>query len=305
MGWKQKQKREKQKQKREKQEKKTLLNALSSRIEKPKKKKSPELATNALFQAISGIPRKKEDKQDDKKPEVAKLIPTAPKRMRQKEFKPRKDEDRKSRKDSDKKPRKDEDHKNSRRHESADESSGVGHSNAGVEKPPHAAQRQIKNTNRNAEPQRYDSYEPHNNQTNHNNYATSEEMRNQFSIKNAAMPPIVVIENLETGTSAEDVRIIMEEIGYVVDCRATEEMDRSVTAEVVFENSLHTHEAVKQFHGSYADGRLVRAYVSKVHRIQRSRADRVTQGPHYVQGWQGPPLYSDLVQRRTRPILRQ
>lgn len=133
----------------------------------------------------------------------------------------------------------------------------------------------------------------------------------EFSIKHAALPPIVQIKNLEPGTSASDVRTILEYVGAVKDSRAQYEPEScTVTAEVVFETREHSFIAAEQFNGSVADGREISAEIIKIHNIPEGAdvADQPTpevasfQPPTYVNSWDGPPLYSDTVTRRPRPV---
>lgn len=132
----------------------------------------------------------------------------------------------------------------------------------------------------------------------------------EFSIKHAALPPIVQIKNLDPGTSAGDVRTILEYVGAVSDTRAQYDPDSgAVTAEVVFETKEHSFIAVDQFNGSVADGREITAEIIKIHRIPEGTdaphppaAEVLSyQPPAYVSSWEGPPLYSDTVSRRARP----
>ncbi|KAA8913681.1 hypothetical protein TRICI_003139 [Trichomonascus ciferrii] len=132
----------------------------------------------------------------------------------------------------------------------------------------------------------------------------------EFSIKHAALPPIVQIKNLEPGTSAGDVRTILEYVGPVSDTRAQYEPDSgTVTAEVVFESKEHSFIAVDQFNGSVADGREITAGIIKIHHIPEGTDSPYPpaeapsyQPPAYVSSWEGPPLYSDTVSRRSRPV---
>jgi hypothetical protein len=87
-----------------------------------------------------------------------------------------------------------------------------------------------------------------------------------FTIKNAAQPPIVHISNLDLGTSAGDVRAVLQSIGEIVDSRATE-LAESVSAEVVFANPEHAEVAVRELHNSVADGRQISAVISRTHTI--------------------------------------
>lgn len=129
-----------------------------------------------------------------------------------------------------------------------------------------------------------------------------------FFIKHASLPPIVLLRNLENGTSAEDVRTILEYIGPIVDCRSIEERDGTVSAEVTFDNRLHADTAIEQFNGSYADGRLVSVEIIKIHTIPAHSDSNETGevAPEFPnnQEWEGPPLYSDAVTKK-RYVYRQ
>jgi hypothetical protein len=126
--------------------------------------------------------------------------------------------------------------------------------------------------------------------------------RRVFSIKNASLPPIVVIKNLADGTSREDVLAVMEDIGPVADCRCAKR-DGIITAEVTFVENRYATQAVTNFDGSFADGNRLSASITRHHQI----ADREKFEPSSYPGdnWEGPPLYSDGVTRKKRGIIRQ
>lgn len=153
----------------------------------------------------------------------------------------------------------------------------------------------------------------------------------EFSIKHASLPPIVLFKNLERGTTAQDVKTILEYVGPVSDSRAVYDPESdSIRAEAVFENKEHSYIAVDQFNGSVADGREITAEIIKVHGIPNGEngtenyVDNVeinniyndstniippvraqqrdmipSQTPAYVNKWEGPTLYSDTVTRRS------
>ncbi|KAF5098227.1 hypothetical protein D0Z00_002107 [Geotrichum galactomycetum] len=100
-----------------------------------------------------------------------------------------------------------------------------------------------------------------------------------FSIKNASLPPILVLRNLAPGTSMADVRT---------------QHDNTVMAEIVFQDRNMASLGVQQFHGAVADGQIIQAEVTKTQLIPSNpqpygragsyldnRADIGHMPPHY------------------------
>lgn len=111
----------------------------------------------------------------------------------------------------------------------------------------------------------------------------------------------MVIKNLADGTSREDVLAVVEDIGPVADCRCAL-VDGIVMAEVTFVENSHATIAKNSFDGSFADGNRLSATITRHHQI----ADRIESvNNHRDDGWDGPPLYSDSINRKKRGIIRQ
>jgi hypothetical protein len=136
-------------------------------------------------------------------------------------------------------------------------------------------------------------------QPQHRERDQNSEPRN-YSIKYASQPPIVQIRNLDPGTTAEDVKAVLEQIGPVDECR-TRDTNDAVVAEIMFLNKDDATVALQRFDKSYADGRLLSAKIIRQYTIPEYVAEiRPVEAPVYVSSWEGPPLYSDSVDRHRR-----
>jgi len=74
-----------------------------------------------------------------------------------------------------------------------------------------------------------------------------------FSIRGSAGPFVVQAANFAPGTTAEDVKMAMRELGRILSCIVLSPTP-SVTCEIVFEKKDAADNCIAQFHNQLADG---------------------------------------------------
>jgi len=74
-----------------------------------------------------------------------------------------------------------------------------------------------------------------------------------FSIRGSAGPFVVQAANFAPGTTAEDVKMAMRELGRILSCIVLSPTP-SVTCEIVFEKKDAADNCISQFHNQLADG---------------------------------------------------
>ncbi|KAG0637434.1 hypothetical protein HOY80DRAFT_267965 [Tuber brumale] len=75
-----------------------------------------------------------------------------------------------------------------------------------------------------------------------------------FSIRGSAGPFVVHATNFAPGTTAEDVKMAMRDLGRILSCIVLSPTP-SVTCEIVFEKKEAADNCISQFHNQLADGR--------------------------------------------------
>lgn len=88
-----------------------------------------------------------------------------------------------------------------------------------------------------------------------------------FSVKYASSPPILQIRNLEKGTSAEDVKTVVESVGPVLECRVKDASVGAI-AEIMFNHAQDAEQARDTFHNTLADGRQISAQILREYSIK-------------------------------------
>lgn len=123
------------------------------------------------------------------------------------------------------------------------------------------------------------------------NKQTSSRRRNELRL-----PPILRIENLQPGTTIEDIKTACSQFGVVKDCRLREEGKndcKCINSEVTFIERTKAFNAKDGLNGIEADGKILNCKIIRTHQIYDEPHE--IKIPNYITNWNGPPLYSDSL----------
>lgn len=83
----------------------------------------------------------------------------------------------------------------------------------------------------------------------------------EITIKNSSLKHFIKISNLETGTSADDLKSVLKDIGQIQDVKVFDLPSGSSVGEVIFKDNKNLKKAYDKLNGVVADGRVIKVTI--------------------------------------------